>query len=321
MKVFVTGGAGYIGSITAQALLDAGHEVVIFDRVADKVKERLAGAECIKGDLLNQDGICAALSETRPDAVIHFAAYIQMGESMENPQKYYENNFLGSYNLLNGLVDHGIKKIVFSSSAGVYGNPPTIPIPEDVFKNPTNPYGEIKLAVERLLLWYDKAYGLRSISIRYFNAAGASFDRKFGELHDPETHLIPNVIRAERENGEMILFGDDYPTKDGTCIRDYVHVLDLASAHMKALEALAGGAGSAIYNAGSGVGYSNREIINMVEKISGKKIRVKIMPRREGDANELVADTTRIKKELGWKPQYSDLETIIRTAYEFHASQ
>jgi len=320
MKVFVTGGAGYIGAITAFELTKAGHQVVVFDHLQNHQATKLGEIPYFQGDLLNPSDIESALNQAKPDAVIHFAAYIQMGESVQNPRKYYENNFLGSYHLANACVDQGINKLVFSSSAGVYGNPDTLPVPEDACQRPTNPYGETKLAIERLFRWYESPYGLRSISIRYFNAAGATEDGQLGEDHQQESHLIPNVILAQKEGREFTLFGNDYPTKDGTCVRDYIHVVDLASAHIKALDALSQGVQSTAYNAGTGVGYSNLEVIKMVEEVSGKPVQIKIEPRREGDASELVADVSKINKELNWSPQYSDLKTIVTSAWQYHTS-
>ncbi|RMF04442.1 MAG: UDP-glucose 4-epimerase GalE [Bacteroidetes bacterium] len=321
MKVLVTGGAGYIGFITVQELLKQNHQVTIFDHFQTHSPQKIKPTPYIKGDITHYQEIKSALATVKPDAVIHFAAYIQMGESVQNPQKYYRNNVLGSFNLANAMVETGVDKIVFSSSAGVYGNPERIPIQEDDRKQPTNPYGETKLAVERLLRWYEKPYGLRSISIRYFNAAGATLDGSLGEDHQPESHLIPNIIKSQIEGREFTLFGDDYPTKDGTCVRDYIHVVDLAAAHIAALEQLQAGAPSNYYNAGTGHGYSNKQIIDMVEQVTGKPVKVKVLPRRPGDADILVADTTKIKKELGWQPKYSDLETIIKTAYLWHKQQ
>ncbi len=320
MKILVVGGAGYIGFITVQELLKQGYEVVIFDHFQRHSPDKTKPVSFVKGDITHFDEIKQALKQTKPDAVIHFAAYIQMGESVQDPRKYYYNNVVGSMNLANAMVETGVDKLVFSSSAGVYGNPQRIPIQEDDPKLPTNPYGETKLAVERLLRWYEQPYGLRSISIRYFNAAGAALDGSLGEDHQPESHLIPNIIKAQLEDREFTLFGDDYSTEDGTCVRDYIHVVDLATAHIAALEKLQAGASSNYYNAGTGQGYSNKQIIQMVEKVSGKPIRVKVLPRRPGDADILIADTTKIHRELNWEPKYSDLETIIKTAYRWHQS-
>lgn len=320
MKILVTGGAGYIGHITSLQLIESGHDVVIFDHFKNHNPSSLESIPFIKGDVTNFNEIKSALESTRPDAVMHFAAFIQMGESVANPRIYYENNVLGSLNLANAMVETGVDKIVFSSTAGVYGNPDSLPIKEDAKQRPTNPYGETKLSVERMLRWYEVPYGLRSISIRYFNASGATLDGKFGEEHEPESHIIPNIIRAQLENKPFELFGSDYPTPDGTCVRDYIHILDLANAHMLALDALSGSASSNYYNAGTGKGYSNREIIKMVEEVSGKPVEIKNSPRRPGDANELVADVTKIKSELGFEPTHSDLKTIVESAYKFHAA-
>jgi UDP-glucose 4-epimerase len=249
---------------------------------------------------------------------MHFAAYIQMGESVTNPRKYYDNNFIGTLSLVEAMIKSGCHKLVFASTAGVYGNPVQVPIPEDHKKEPENPYGETKLAAERLLKWYDKAYGFKSISIRFFNAAGATDN--FGEDHHDESHIIPNIINAQLKGQEFVLFGNDYPTPDGTCIRDYIHVLDLAEAFRLAGEKLmTGEAVTTAYNAGTGHGYSNLEIIKMVESVSGKPVVVKFEPRRPGDANELVADVSCIQSELGWSPKYSDLETIVKSAYTYHS--
>lgn len=321
MKVLITGGAGYIGFITAREFKKAGHEVIIFDHFKRHLEEKIGNFPYLKGDLKNPEDIKKAIQKTEPEAVIHFAAYIQMGESVKNPKKYYKNNVIGSFNLATAMAEAGIDKIVFSSTAGVYGNPESLPIKEDARKQPTNPYGETKLAIERMLRWYEKPYNLRSISLRYFNAAGATLDGKYGEDHENESHLIPNIIQAQLEGREFTLFGDDYDTPDGTCVRDYIHVLDLASSHLKALEKLEEGASSTAYNVGTGNGYSNKEIVEMVEQISGEPVNVKIGERRPGDAAKLVADVTKIKNELDWQPQHSDLETIIKTAYQHHKNK
>jgi UDP-glucose 4-epimerase len=241
-----------------------------------------------------------------------------MAESMKDPYKYFDNNVFGSLNLFEAMTKTGVDKVIFSSSAGVYGNPIRVPIQENDPKNPTNPYGESKLMVEKILNWYDQIHGLKSISVRYFNAAGATLDGKLGESHQPESHLIPNVIAAVDNNQGFKLFGDDYPTPDGTCIRDYIHVVDLAKAHILALKALQNGHQSDVYNAGTGQGYSNKQVIEMVEKVAGKKVTVKVEPRRPGDANELVADSSKLQNEFSWKPKHSDLETIIKSAYAYH---
>lgn len=318
MKVLVMGGAGYIGSITARELVQCGHEVLVADHFSTHAKTKLGDIKTVHADLLDPGSLNQVLVNFMPDVVMHFAAYIQMGESVRDPRKYYENNALGSRNLIEAMIRAGVTNMVFASSAGVYGNPVHIPIPEDDPKDPENPYGETKLVIERLLKWYGKAYDFRSISIRFFNAAGASLDGEFGEDHHNESHIIPNIIGAQLRGEEFTLFGNDYPTEDGTCVRDYIHVLDLASAFTRAAEKLADGAATTAYNAGTGKGYSNKQIIEMVEKVSGKPVKVKYEPRRPGDANVLIADVTRIQKELGWTPEHSDLETIIKSAYSWH---
>ncbi len=305
MNVLVTGGAGYIGGITAAELKRAGYKPVIYDR---KNGQDIADVNLLK----------KTINKEKIDAVIHFAAYIEMGESMLNPKKYFDNNFIGSQRLIETLHKTGVGKIIFSSTAGVYGNPKSVPIPETAGKQPENPYGLSKLMTEELLDFYSRTTKLKSICLRYFNAAGATLDAKMGENHQPESHLIPNVIKAILGSREFNLFGNNYPTKDGTCIRDYIHVLDLAEAHILALKALNSGHPSDVYNVGTEHGYSNLEVIKMVESVSGKKVKLKIRPRRPGDANELVADTRKIKRDLGFKPQHSDLKTIVTTAWNWH---
>ena len=317
MKVMVTGGAGYIGAVTAKELEYAGHEVLVYDHFSYYTPDKLGTTPYIKGGLLDHHTMDKALREFHPDVVMHFAAYIQMGESVRDPRKYYTNNVMGTVALIEAMIKSGCHKLIFASSAGVYGNPSKVPIPEDHPKEPENPYGETKLVVERLLKWYDHAYGFRSISIRFFNAAGATDE--LGEDHHDESHLIPNVIKAQLENREFRLYGNDYPTPDGTCVRDYIHVLDLASAFILAAEKLMSGGATTAYNAGTGTGYSNKQIIEMVEMVSGKPVQVNVEPRRVGDANELVADVSRIKSELSWSPRHSDLKTIITSAYNFHS--
>lgn len=303
MRILVTGGKGYIGAITAQELIKNNHQAVIFDR---KNGEEIQDIKLLQ----------KVIKKEKIEAVMHFAAFIEMGESMEQPVKYFENNLVGSQYLFHTMINTGVKYLIFSSTAGVYGNLLRIPIKEDDQKQPENPYGQSKLMTEQLLEFYDRTDGMKSISLRYFNACGAT--EHSGENHQPESHLIPNVMKAILTNSEFTLFGNDYLTKDGTCIRDYVHVIDLANAHILALEALTKGHKSEVYNVGTGKGYSNLEVIKMVEKVSGKKLKIKVAPRRPGDAQELVADATKIRKDLGWKPRYSDLETIIKTAWKWH---
>ena len=308
MKVLVTGGAGYIGSITAAVLEKAGHQPVIYDiKNNQDVKDTLR--------------LKKTLAAEKIEAVMHFAAYIEMGESVLNPQKYFDNNFLGSRSLLEAMTDVGVNKIIFSSTAGVYGNPERVPIKEGDRKAPENPYGQSKLMVEELLKFYDRTKAVRSISLRYFNAAGATLDGKMGEAHQPESHLIPNIVKAVLQNKVFNLHGSDYPTKDGTCIRDYIHVVDLAQAHLLALDALASGHKTDVYNVGTGQGYSNLAVITMIEKVAGKKVKLTSGPRRPGDANELVADPSKFQKEFSWQPKHSDLETIVTTAWKWHKNQ
>lgn len=317
MKILITGGAGYIGAITAKDLESKGYEVLVYDHFASHNPSKLGTTSYVKGGILDQKTLTKTLSSFHPDVVMHFAAYIQMGESVRDPRKYYDNNFIGTMSLVETMIKVGCHKLVFASTAGVYGNPVQVPIPEDHKKEPENPYGETKLAAERLLKWYDKAYGFKSISIRFFNAAGATDE--LGEDHHDESHIIPNIISAQLAGKEFTLFGNDYPTTDGTCVRDYVHVLDLAEAFRLAAEKLmTQGAVTTAYNAGTGHGYSNLEIVKMVESVSGKPVAVKYEPRRAGDANELVADSTRLQTELSWSPAHSDLESIVRSAYAWH---
>lgn len=319
MKILVTGGAGYIGAITAQELKKAGYEILVYDHFISHNPAKLGDLSFVKGGLLDTPTLEKTLREFHPDVVMHFAAYIQMGESVANPRKYYDNNVLGSLNLIESMIKIGCHKLVFASTAGVYGNPVKVPIPEDHPKEPENPYGETKLTVERLLKWYDKAYGFKSISIRFFNAAGAT--DTLGEDHHDESHIIPNIINAQLANKEFTLFGNDYPTPDGTCVRDYIHVLDLAEAfRLAAKKLMTPEAVTTAYNAGTGHGYSNLEIVKMVETISGKPVNIKFEPRRPGDANELIADSTRLQKELGWSPSHSDLGSIVRSAYSYHSN-
>lgn len=320
MKILVTGGAGYIGSFMTTLLLEKGYEVVVVDNLSRGYKYAVdSRAEFIVGDLNKKEFVSNLFLKNEFGGIIHFAGYISMAESMENPYIYFQNNFLAALN----IVDEATKNrnpvpIIFSSTAGVYGNPIQIPIPENHPKNPTNPYGESKLMVERALSWYREIYGLSFISLRYFNAAGASLDGKMGENHNPETHIIPNAIKSAINKSEFILYGNDYKTDDGTCIRDYIHVLDLVEAHVLALEKLQKDKGGFFYNAGTGKGYSNKDVIGMVKKVSGADFKVKIVQRRPGDAESLVADPTKINTELGFKPKYSDIETIVRTAFEWH---
>jgi len=320
MKVLVTGGAGYIGAITAKELAKNGFEVVIFDSLENGYKASVKDFKLIKGNIKDEVLVRKTLRSEKIEAVMHFAAYIEMGESMQNPQKYFDNNFLGSQILVESMKQEEVNKIVFSSTAGVYGNPERVPIKEDDRKLPENPYGQSKLMTEEMLKFYDRVFNIKSMALRYFNAAGASVDGNLGENHQPESHLIPNLIKAALTGETFNLFGNDYDTKDGTCVRDYIHVMDLAQAHILALAALKTGHKSEVFNVGTGEGFSNQEVIKMVEAVVGKKLTVKIEPRRAGDADILVADSSKLQQELKWRPKYSDLKTIVSSAYRWHSS-
>jgi len=315
MHILVTGGSGFIGSVMVRQLLDKGYEVTVADISKGKTDKR---AKIIVSDLCSKNSVEGIFSKNRFDAVFHFAGLISVKESMENPGKYFSTNVGMTLNLLSEMVKYKINKFIFSSTAAVYGEPEKVPIPEDHSKMPTNPYGESKLTVEKMLNWYDKIHNLKSISLRYFNAAGASSD--LGERHIPETHIIPLAIEAAYSGKQFKLYGNDYPTKDGTCIRDYVHVEDLCETHLLSLEALFSGHKTDFYNVGTGNGFSNKEIIKTVEKITKRKINIKLEKRRSGDSPILVADSSKIKKEFGWKPKFSDLETIVKSSCDFYKS-
>lgn len=321
MKILVTGGAGYIGSFMVRVLLARGFEVVVFDSLERGHKEAIdARAKFVKGDIKNKTDVRLLLSNEKFEAVMHFAAYISVEESENEPQKYYQNNVLGSKNLFESAITTGkVKNFIFSSSAAVYGNPQKIPIPEDHPKNPTSEYGKNKLEMEGILesLRNDNPE-VSFAALRYFNAAGASIDGLNGENHNPETHIIPLVIRAAIRGKEFKLYGTDYNTPDGTCVRDYIHVLDLVEAHILTLSKIQKEPGAYFYNVGTGEGHSNKEVLKIVEKVSGRKIKVREETRRPGDPGQLVADPTKIKTELGFAPKYSDLETIVKTAWLWH---
>ncbi len=319
MKILVTGGAGYIGGIMTRRLLDDGHNVTVFDSI-ERGNESVVDdrAELIVENLCNRNFLRKFLEENTFDAVVHFAAYISMAESMQDPYIYFYNNVMGSLTLIEEMVKTGANNLIFSSTAGVYGNPKMVPIPEDHEKNPTNPYGESKLMVERILEWYNKIYNFNSVALRYFNAAGATLDNGLGEQHEPETHIIPNIVRSVLQGKAFTLYGTDYDTPDGTCVRDYIHVLDLVEAHLLAINKLASEPGQSVYNVGTGKGFSNKEVVEMVQKVSGKDIQVSSEERRPGDAATLVANVDKIKTDLGFIPRHSDLETIVRTAWQWH---
>jgi UDP-glucose 4-epimerase len=322
MKILVTGGAGYIGSFMVKRLLERGDEVIVVDSLERGRKDAVdPRAKLYIGSLLDKDLISKIFSENKFDAVINFAGYISMGESVENPYIYFYNNVFSALNVMEEMVKTKTNNFIFSSTAGVYGNPIKLPIPEDHPKNPENPYGESKLMVEKLMFWYRETHGLNSVALRYFNASGASPDGSLGENHNPESHIIPNIMNSILKGKSFKLFGTDYKTKDGTCIRDYIHVLDLVEAHVLALEKIMKDKGMLAYNVGTGNGYSNKEVVEMVKKVSGKDFQVEESARRPGDADTLIADASKIKTELDFTPKYSDLETIVRTAWEWHKKQ
>lgn len=317
-KILVTGGSGYIGSFMVRRLKDEGYEVFVLDNVSQGHPESIKGFRLERINLVTEkEKLDKFLASEKFDGVVHMASFIQMGESYQNPLKYYRNNVLGFLNLIESMVENKVDKIILSSSAGVYGNPTRLPIEEDDPKVPANPYGETKLIMERILEDCDDAYGLKFMSIRYFNAAGAALDGSIGEDHPEESHLIPNLIKAAIAGREVEIFGNDYDTPDGTNIRDYIHVLDLVDTHAIALARLFKGAKSEFYNAGIGKGYSNKEVIKMVEDVTGLKIKVKYGPRRKGDADSLYASVDKIKEAFGWEPKYG-LKEIVETAYRWH---
>ena len=314
-RILVTGGAGYIGSNTTLQLLDAGYDVVVVDNLSRGHRAAVDPARLREVPLDDTDGLIAVMREKPCDAVIHFAAYIAVGESMKVPELYFHNNTSGSLSLLTAMQNVGIDKIVFSSTAAVYGMPARVPILESEPYAPVNAYGETKVMVEKLLHWFDQIHGMKSVCLRYFNASGADPAGRSGEDHDPETHLIPLLFRAIQTGKPVTVFGDDYDTSDGTCIRDYIHVTDLARAHIAAVEWLFAGGDSKKYNAGTGRGFSVKEVLHAVEEVTGKKVPFVVGPRRDGDPPLLVADSSLLQKELGWKPEFSDLRTIVETAW------
>ncbi len=319
MKVLVTGGAGYIGSHVVELLLQKGYEVVVLDNFYAGFRQAVhKDAILHEGDLLNKDDLAACFAAHQFDGIFNFASHIQVGESMKNPFKYLNDNIVGMINLLEAATAHNVPRFILSSTANLYDQPEHIPISEDEPLIPGSIYGETKYVAERLLMWMERIYGLKYCALRYFNASGAHPDGHIGEAHNPETHLIPLVLQVALGQREHIaIYGTDYDTPDGTCIRDYVHVMDLAEAHVLALEALADG-NSRIYNLGSGQGYSVREVIETCRAVTGHPIPTVEAPARAGDLPRLVADSTRIKQELGWQPRYDDLAQIVATAWEWH---
>ncbi len=322
MKVLVLGGAGYIGSHTVYELIDNGAEVIVIDNLETGFMESVhPNAKLYVGDLRDKEFLDEVLNREKGiDAVIHFAANSQVGESMKNPLKYYDNNLCGTKILLESLVKHGINKIVFSSTAATYGEPENVPIMETNKTEPTNAYGETKLSMEKMFKWVGMAHDLRYVSLRYFNACGAHVSGEIGEAHNPETHLIPLVLQVPNGKREFVsIFGTDYPTKDGTCVRDYIHVTDLAQAHILAVKYLMAGNESNIFNLGNGVGFTVKEVIKAAEKVTKREIKVIEEERRAGDPAVLIASSEKAKKILGWKPEHNSLEEIIRTAWNWHS--
>jgi UDP-glucose 4-epimerase len=320
MKILVTGGAGYIGGFMVKKLLDHGHDVVIADSLERGHEGSLDNRAVFRqGNLLDNSFVDSLFINSTYDAVMHFAAYIAVEESMRNPGAYFQNNIFTTIKLLDAMQKHNTKYFIFSSTGTVYGSPTKLPIPEDHAKNPENPYAQSKLMVEQILHWYFQIHGIGYAVLRYFNAAGGALDGSMGENHEPETHLIPNAIKSAVHNRSFSLFGQDYDTLDGTCVRDYIHVLDLIDAHILTLQKLTEANGEYIYNVGTGKGSTNKEVIDMVKKVSGVDFPVEIGPRREGDVAEMVADTTKIRTELNFSPKYSDLENIIKTAWTWHS--
>ena len=321
MRVLVTGGAGYIGSHTSKALARAGHEPVVLDNFAAGHRWAVKWGPLAEGDLGDQAFVLRTLREFAIEAVIHFAADALVGESVSNPRKYYWNNVVNSLRLVDSMLEQGVKRIVFSSSCATYGVPSRVPIPEDHPQAPVNPYGETKLMVERILRDYDPAYGLRGVALRYFNAAGADPEGDLGESRVVETHLIPITVQAALgQRSHVEIYGTDYPTPDGTAIRDYIHVNDLARAHVQALEYLIAGGNSTAFNLGTGIGQSVREVIAAVGKLCEGRVPVKEGPRRIGDPPALVAEPAKARQVLGWKPEYPELDPIVESAWKWHSA-
>ncbi len=320
-RILVTGGAGYIGSNTAHVLRKGGYDVTIADDLSRGYEHNVRGFDFQKVSMSDTAALTELLRSRRVDSVIHFAAWISVGESTKTPELYFTNNTAGSLSLLTAMINAGVGRIVFSSTAAVYGMPEVAPIPETSPYAPVNPYGESKVMVEKMLRWLDEFRGIRSVCLRYFNACGAQPGSGLGEEHDPETHLIPLLLRAVITGEPITIFGDDYDTPDGTCIRDYIHVADLAGAHVLALEHLSGGGRSEHFNVGTGSGYSVKEVLHAVEEVTGRKVPFRIGPRREGDPPLLVANSDKLKSALGWKPRYTDLREIVRTAWDFQQTR
>ena len=322
MNVLVTGGAGYIGSHACKALAQAGHTPVSYDNLVYGHRWAVRWGPLEEGDISDRARLNAVIDQYHPAAVMHFAAYAYVGESVQDPGKYYRNNVAGTLTLLEAMRDHGVDQLIFSSTCATYGIPEQTPITEDHPQRPINPYGASKLMIERMLQDFEAAHGLRSVVLRYFNAAGADPDGELGEDHDPETHLIPLVLDAAAgKRSAITVYGDDYDTPDGTCIRDYIHVTDLADAHVRALNALGQGAEGAAYNLGNGQGFSVREVITEAERVTGRPIPVQVGSRRAGDPSRLVGHANQARAMLQWSPRHADLQHIIATAWEWHSRQ
>jgi UDP-glucose-4-epimerase GalE len=317
-KILVTGGAGYIGSHTVHFLRKRGFDVSVVDNLSRGHEHNVQSGRFERLNLLETDALTELMAREKFDAVIHFAAYIAVGESTQKPELYFTNNVSGSISLLTAMDRAGINKLVFSSTAAVYGTPEKVPILEDFPYAPVSPYGDSKVMVEKVLGWLDEYKGVRSVCLRYFNACGAEPGSGLGEEHEPETHLIPLLFRAIESGKPVTIFGEDYPTPDGTCVRDYIHVSDLAEAHISSVESLLGGGPSYKFNVGTGEGKSVREVMQAVEEVVGKKIPFTVGPRRAGDPPSLVANSDRLQTTLGWKPKYTDIRDIVRTAWDFH---
>ena len=320
-KVLVTGGAGYIGSITAHLLARRGYSVVVVDDLLRGHEHNITDLAFHKLNIADTAALSDVLAREAVDAVVHFAAYIAVGESTQKPELYFSNNVGGTLSLLTAMVQTSVKRLVFSSTAAVYGTPQVVPIPEDSPFDPVSPYGESKVMVEKILGWLDPYRGLRSIKLRYFNACGSDPESRLGEEHDPETHLIPLLLRAVATGNPINIYGDDYETPDGTCIRDYVHVTDLAEAHVLALEKLLAGGASDAFNVGTGAGHSVMEVLRAVEEVTGRTVPYEMGPRRAGDAPALVANSDKLKRALGWKPRFPELTDIVSTAWQFEKNR
>jgi UDP-glucose-4-epimerase GalE len=320
-RVVVTGGAGYIGSHSVRALVDAGHAVAVLDDLSAGHEQAVPdGVTLLRAKIHDQEAVRRLLRDHRADAVMHFAAWLAVGDSVARPVEYYQNNVTGTLAVLGAMRDAGVTRFIFSSTCAVYGEPSRVPIDETLAKDPINAYGETKLTIERALPHLERAYGLRWIALRYFNAAGAHPDGTIGEDHEPEVHLIPLAIRAATGGPPLRVFGEDYPTPDGTCLRDYIHVMDLADAHLRALAALERGASSEAFNVGTGTPHSVKSVIDTVSRVVGRPVAWDSAPRRPGDPAVLYAAADRARNALGWRPKYADLEVIVRHAWQWHAS-